>query len=480
MKRSAIFTALSLVLTALVFSPTATAEGKRYALIVGVKTYRPGQPLPELPFTENDASDLAKTLEAGGYQVTLMTQTVGRTEGKEVLAPLSDFIRDQLDAMLDNPFLTDEDVVIVALAGHGVQYELIEGDGDNAKKTPKFYFCPGDADIAKLKTANEVADRNRLLDLGELYDALNKCKAGGKLLLVDACRNDPTKPGVTRSLASATLPPLPPPPGGTAAFFSCSAHQKAFEDVELKHGVFFHHVIEALKGDADSSTAKRAADGQITLSELSEHVSSSTYDYVRTKYSGAKQAPELKGEFRLTIPLITGLNGTPSHEPANRIPISIAEISGKWTVSESLVRSPSLPIAQLAITETAPSSFLVSFAITPKKGNGDLLLIVPGTSSNTGSAIVLFPNPSVVALSEKFSSSETEKANANPRATVNVRVVVKGTSIEVFHDDKKQLSTIMRRDTPLPASFRSTSNGLSFVSTKSSFEIANISLENQP
>ena len=304
MKQATVLAAMCLVLTALTFAPAEAAEGKRYALIVGVRTYRPGQPLPELPFTENDAVDLTTTLEAGGYQVTLMTQTVGRTEGKDLMAPLSDYIRDQLDALLDNPFLTDDDVVIVALTGHGVQYELIEGDGENATKTPKFYFCPGDAEIAKVKTANDITDRNRLLDLGELYEALNKCKAGGKLLLVDACRNDPTKPGLTRSLASATLPALPPPPGGTAAFFSCSAHQKAFEDAELKHGVFFHHVIEALRGDADSSTAKRAADGQITLSELSEHVSSSTYDYVRKKYSGAKQAPELKGEFRLTVPLI--------------------------------------------------------------------------------------------------------------------------------------------------------------------------------
>ena len=124
------------------------------------------------------------------------------------------------------------------------------------------------------------------------------------MLLVDACRNDPTKPALTRSLASNTLPPLPPPLAGTAAFFSCSAHQKAFEDADLKHGVFFHHVIKALQGEADSSTSKRLADGQITLAELSQHVSIETYDFVRTKFRGAKQAPELKGEFRLTVPLI--------------------------------------------------------------------------------------------------------------------------------------------------------------------------------
>lgn len=281
------------------FSSAAMA-GKRYAVVVGVRSYRPGQPLPELPYTENDASKLAETLKAGGYDVTLMTQTSGRVPGHGVMTPLSDYIRDQIDAVLDNPFLKDDDVVIVALAGHGVQYEIDEA----GRKTPQFFFCPADADIRKLRTANEITERNRLINLSELYGGLKACKAGGKLLLVDACRNDPTKPGITRSLASNTLPPLPPPPGGTAAFFSCSANQKAFEDADLEHGVFFHHVIQALQGDADSSTAKRPADGQITLAELSQHVSVSTYDFVRNKFGGAKQAPELRGEFRLTVPLI--------------------------------------------------------------------------------------------------------------------------------------------------------------------------------
>lgn len=297
------------------------AEGKRYALIVGVSTYRPGQPLTKLPYTENDANELAKVLTAGGYQVTLMTQAVGRTEGKEILAPMSDFIRDQLDAMLNNPNLRADDMVLVALAGHGVQYELIEGD----KKSAKFYFCPTDADIAKITSANDITEQNRILDLAELYTSLNTCKAGGKLLLVDACRNDPSKPGVTRSTASVTLPPLPPPPGGTAAFFSCSAHQQAFEDKDLQHGVFFHHVIKGLKGDADTSTATRPADGQVTLAELSENVASTTYDYVRTKYNGAKQSPELKGEFRVTMPLIAlkkvAANSTRSSLPMPGTPL---------------------------------------------------------------------------------------------------------------------------------------------------------------
>lgn len=303
MKRQFLFFAA--ILVSIVFAGASVhSAGKRYALIVGVKTYRPGQPLPELSYTENDATGLSKALKAGGYQVTLMTQTVARTKGREVFAPLSDYIRDQADALLSNPNLRDEDVVIVAFAGHGVQFDYVGGTADNKTKISRFYFCPADANIAKLRNANGITDRNRLLDLAEIYESLKQCKAGGKLLLVDACRNDPTKPAFTRGLASATLPPLPPPPGGTAAFFSCSANQRAFEDKDLKHGVFFHHVIEALKGQADLGSPTRPADGRITVSELRQHVSGETYDFVREKYNGARQTPELKGEFRLSVPLI--------------------------------------------------------------------------------------------------------------------------------------------------------------------------------
>lgn len=305
---------LGLLLVIPILSTPAVGAGKRYALVVGVDKYRSGQPLPPLAYTENDVDGLAKVLKAGGYDVTLMTRTVGRGEGTEELAPLSTYIRDQLAQILDNPFLGPEDIVVVAFAGHGVQYEFEE----SGRKTPRFYFCPADADVKTLNTANEVTARHNLLDLGEVYSALEKCKAGGKLLLVDACRNDPTKPDVVRSLASNTLPPLPPPPGGTVAFFSCSAHQKAFEDPELGggHGVFFHHVIEALGGAADSSTPTKTADGAITLSELAEHVSASTYDHVRRKYR-AKQAPELKGDLRLNMPLIVLSKPSPTNAPTS-------------------------------------------------------------------------------------------------------------------------------------------------------------------
>ena len=75
-----------------------------------------------------------------------------------------------------------------------------------------------------------------------------------RLLLADACRNDPVvdrSRRVTADLNSVTRPQTAQPPGGVAALFSCSAGELAFEHEELKHGVFFHYLIKGLQGEAD-------------------------------------------------------------------------------------------------------------------------------------------------------------------------------------------------------------------------------------
>ena len=62
-------------------------------------------------------------------------------------------------------------------------------------------------------------------------------------------------------LVSVTRPLKKRPPGGVAALFSCSEGQVAYEDDDLKHGVFFHFVIQGLKGKADEESGNR--DGKV-------------------------------------------------------------------------------------------------------------------------------------------------------------------------------------------------------------------------
>src|SRR5438477_279927 len=89
-------------------------------------------------------------------------------------------------------------VTLIPLAGHGVQF----------KDDPDHYFCPADA---------KIADKATLISLNEVYAALEKCPASVKVLLVDACRNDPLTQNGTRSatvgfIPSDSRPPFSEPP----------------------------------------------------------------------------------------------------------------------------------------------------------------------------------------------------------------------------------------------------------------------------
>src|SRR5207302_2086877 len=202
-------------------------RGAKYAFLVGVHKYSEEKVLHPLAYAEPDVTELAQVLRDGGFEagdVVLMTQMAAADEPR--FLPEKKRILKELHVLLTNR--SPKDTVIVAFAGHGVHFK----DDKNS------YFCPADA---------QLDDRTTLLPLSDVYAELEKCKAGVKVLLVDACRNDPfqDKSRAARiDLESVTRPQLPDPPKGVAAFFSCSENEKAYEADKLKHGVFFHFVIE--------------------------------------------------------------------------------------------------------------------------------------------------------------------------------------------------------------------------------------------
>ena len=236
---------------------------EQYALLVGVKTYYPTE-LTSLKYTENDVTAISETLLKKGYKknnVVLMTQTTGVSN--PILLPTSRNIRRQFSLLLAG--LSPRDTVLIALTGHGVQFE---GQGQH-------YFCPMDA---------EVADRSTLVSLSEILDTLSNCRAAGKVLLVDACRDDPLA-NVAKSGARISLEPISnrPPPvveGGTAAFFSCAESQQSFEDPDLEHGVFFYFVNKALAGEAGDDRNG----GSVSCDDLVSYARSETASHVRVKF----------------------------------------------------------------------------------------------------------------------------------------------------------------------------------------------------
>jgi formylglycine-generating enzyme required for sulfatase activity len=263
--------------------PSGRSLGEKYALLVGVHEYDPNE-LRSLPYTEPDVVELAQVLRDAGYQrVVLMTQAEGAQHAR--FLPLAKNIRAELKGLLEDR--DPEDSVVVAFAGHGVQFR-------DARTS---YFCPMDA---------KLADPTTLIALDEVYRDLERCGSEFKLLLVDACRNDPQSDNARASslvrLESVTRPKLAKPPGGVAALFSCSEGEKAYENARLKHGVFYHFVIRGLRGEAALDR-----DGQVELDELARFARKRVPDFVKEEYGpDVRQMPVLRGEIR-GLPVLVSL-----------------------------------------------------------------------------------------------------------------------------------------------------------------------------
>jgi tetratricopeptide (TPR) repeat protein len=260
-----------------------TLAPKKYALLVGVNNYDHAR-LPPLKYAENDATDLARVLTEAGYEVVLLTGAAGARKAER--RPTKANIEARLEEVLCTRCKRG-DTVLVALAGHGLQF---------AGKREAF-FCPSDARPFATRT-------DTLLSLTKVYRELDESFAGVKLLLVDACRNDPES---SRGVDDTA----PRPPRGVAALFSCSAGERAFETKKLGggHGVFFHFVLEGLKGEAKNRK------GAVTWGTLVEYVREQVSDEVpRVIGAGARQTPHLMADERGKSPVLLQAAGATALE----------------------------------------------------------------------------------------------------------------------------------------------------------------------
>jgi formylglycine-generating enzyme required for sulfatase activity len=259
-------------------SSGAQETGKKLALLVGIDRYPSGSGFSSLPFPQRDVDQLAQLLVESGYRaehVRVLSLEKGSRDDPR-------FLPSQRNILAEFRLLAGDrkpqDSVLVALVGHGLTRKIkVKDPAGNEMDRSAAYFCPQDADIRETPT---------MISLDELYAELERCKAGTKVMLVDACRDNPTE-GNTGAI------PFAPPaaPASVAALFSCSDGEVAWEEPELAggHGVFFHFVIEGLKGAADSDH-----NDKVSLFELVEYTQDKVPDFVSHR-RGRRQMPVLLG-----------------------------------------------------------------------------------------------------------------------------------------------------------------------------------------
>jgi len=254
---------------------------KRRALLVGVNDYQHPS-LPPLKYAVRDVADLAVVLEKSGYEVVLLSDDAGRLDAQR--APTKANIERELSAM--SARCQRGDTFLLALAGHGLQF------GKQA------YFCPREG-----RPLESLTDS--LVSVTKIYDSLEGSFAGTKLVLVDACRNDPT-PGRGRSGIDADAAP---PPQGVGVLFSCNRGQRAYEHDDLQHGVFFHYVLEGLNGQA------RDTEGEVTFDSLSVYLRRNVPKRVQQLFPGVEQSPNHKADLTGIPTLIDRVAAAPSPQP---------------------------------------------------------------------------------------------------------------------------------------------------------------------
>jgi len=153
-----------------VLSTGAAVAERRVALVVGNSQYKNTSLI--LPNPKNDAEDMAAVLRTLGFEV-LVKVDAGK---RDLDLAMTQFARMAVNA----------DAALFFFAGHALQYQ-----GRN-------YLMPTDAELE-----DDISLRYQTMMMDDVRAALER--AGGvKILILDACRNNPVVNGLQRKMVGAS------------------------------------------------------------------------------------------------------------------------------------------------------------------------------------------------------------------------------------------------------------------------------------
>ncbi|MCU0866434.1 MAG: caspase family protein [Planctomycetes bacterium] len=248
----------------------APVGGKRLAVVVGLDEYAS---LRRLNYADRDADDVARELEAIGFAVMRM-RLDGRDGAAKPLTATS--VLTQVEKMCR--LAKGDGTVLFYFSGHGFE--------DTAGRT---FLCPYETDVQKLALTG--------LDLEEVQSRLVASGVRQRLLVVDMCRNDPSKSAGDRGVQLQRFAKAQ----GTGLLFSTAPGSRSFEPepgmkdeagVVMQNGLFTHYLLRGLRGEADRG-GQAKADGLLTFREVAYFVSEGLTK-LSMKYAQCEQEPYLR------------------------------------------------------------------------------------------------------------------------------------------------------------------------------------------
>ncbi len=186
----------------------SAGDNNRLALVIGNSSYR------DAPLTNpvNDANAMARSLEAVGFKVILLTNAT-RNSMRQGMRQFTDQIQ------------AGRGVALFYYAGHGIQI-----NGRN-------YLLPVGSDVQR-----EYEVEDEAIDAGSVLNLMSAAKSRVNIVILDACRNNP----FTRSFRSAIngLAPMQAPAGTVLAY--ATAPGEVASDGSGDNGLYTQHLLKNL------------------------------------------------------------------------------------------------------------------------------------------------------------------------------------------------------------------------------------------
>ncbi|KHD07258.2 hypothetical protein PN36_24860 [Candidatus Thiomargarita nelsonii] len=207
-----------------------------YVLAVGVSKYESVQ---KLKYADQDAQDLAQLFRRQknkGLYRDIQVNLLKNANKEEILDGLH-WIEQQT---------TQNDVAVIAFAGHGVNDEK-----------GLYYFLPRDVNIKQLKSTGVAYH--------DIKDTMASLR-GKALFLIDTCHSGNILGGVAD--VNQVANDLSMAENGVVVFTASTGTQQSLEHSRWQNGAFTEALLEGLKGQADY-----IADGMISITELELYLS---------------------------------------------------------------------------------------------------------------------------------------------------------------------------------------------------------------
>jgi uncharacterized caspase-like protein len=259
--------------------------GKVWVVAIGISTYQDSS-ISGLRYADADARAVYEYFR----QRLPEDQVFLRVNEEATLREIKSLLGTQLAAKAFDP----KDTVILYFAGHGMR--------ERVTRNLDPYFLPYDARSGDLYSS--------AFDMNEVTGLLRRLMPDRVVVLIDSCFSgaaggrspyDPRAEGDRALFSDEFLNRMANAGRGRAVLTASGPDEAAQEDPDLGHGVFTYHLLEGLRGAADSTSAGEIRpDGNITITEIYDYISRKVKQATRGKQTPMLKAPETAGQIILT------------------------------------------------------------------------------------------------------------------------------------------------------------------------------------